>query len=219
MPKPKHDTLASFEAAYAQEISRVEQERAASESGIANRLIQAGLDATVTPDGTSVKVTVNGSDTAGLPAGTKRSDFTADALASLDARHLASTKEKAWQFLKRLNQRGYYTAEQVLQVLDNLGFQAKPAAKTAVAYSVYTGRNSYGDREYDSVSFELPGEYTRQQVCDKIVAGAPQTAAQSRITDVFPDAENVSAEQNFELTVSKNTVWPAHSEFHQPQDS
>ena len=213
---PKHaTTVADFHAQAGREIARLMAECEADQSATARRLRDAGIKAEVKPAASGgYELTFTPSETAGLPEGTKRGDFKAEALAKMDAEHLAAEKERIYQWFRYVTQRGRFTTEQAASALTSLGYAALPTTQTLVEYQVRTGhRDNYGDPVRESVTFTLPGEFSTDQVRQRLAAVVPHTGPVAQALEAFPEAQGVGSPVR-DLYVSYEQKWPAHSEFY-----
>jgi len=209
-------TVAEFQSAVAEQIQRIEREREANRSIVAERLAQASIDAEVTPDESGgYKVTLKPNEMAGLPHGTKRSDFTAAALSEFDATYLKAEKERIWQWFRKMNTRGYHSHEQSRTALEALGYTTLPTPKTTVSFTGTTviRHDSYGGPVFEHVSFTIPGEVSREAVEARLANHLQQPAVFTAVKAAFSDAEGLP-EPVKNLYVTTEQSWPNHSEFH-----
>jgi len=208
--------LSAFHEAVAAQVARIEAEREAGSSNVASRLDQFGIQATVRASSTDgpFKVTIKPNENAGLPHGVKRSQLNPEALAELDAKHLAAEKERVWQRFRYLSTRGYYSTEQATTALTALGFTTLPSAKTSVQYSQEgNGVDRYGDRRLETISFELDGEVSEADVKARLEAVLKPEGLHAVIAEAFPEAEKLPSVVR-DLYVSTKQSWPNYSEFH-----
>jgi hypothetical protein len=202
-------TVAEFHDAVAAQLARVAAEQEANGSALGVRLQTLGLNATVTPgDGREFKVTLKHDETASLPVGTARSDFTAAALARYDAAYLAEQKENFYQYLGRGATRGAYTAEQAVSVLSALGYTTKPEATTKVEYYGYNEKG-----EWRSANFNLPGEVKASTVQERLAATFKPSGLAAKVLEAFPEATGL-AQAKPDVFVNVEQKWPDHSEFY-----
>ena len=221
---PAHSTttVSEFQQKAANEIARIALERNATNSDVAYSLERAGISADVTPgDHDMYTVTVKDDDNAGLPAGTRRADFKSDALAAMDAKHLAAEQERIWQFFRRQAARRSYTVAQARSALENLGYAALPEPTTSVSFQTrtVTRRDSYGDPVYESVHFTLPGEVSQQEVEAKLDEAAQPTPAAALVQAAFGTQAEGLDKPFRNLYVEVQQKWPDHSEFYQDPDA
>lgn len=206
-------TLAAFRAAVAQEIAAIEQEQSADTSVVKLGLQRAGIAADVTPtDSSKYAVTVTNDATA-LPLGTKRSDFTDEALAAIDATFLNGEKERIWRYLCFQGKHGHYDPERVVQALETLGYTSLPTESTKVTFYVSLNwANQYGERSRDSAAFTLPGKVSHSDVAAALEAVATPSVATAIAQAAYPEATGLATTVE-NLSVMAHRVWPQHSEF------
>jgi hypothetical protein len=216
----KITSLIELRQAAANEIAAIQASKDASDSSVSRFIDAAGIDADVTPKDASgqVKVTAKVDETEGLPSGTTRSDFTSAALAVMDAKTLKRERERIWQFFRRMNRGGHFSASQTVNALRNLGYTALPSPTTNVTAYVSVGQpvfDRYGDQHTprEALNFTLPGEVTEESVRAKLEAVAPVPAATSLVKSAFgSDAEGLPSVIS-DLYVATQQSWPDHSEY------
>jgi hypothetical protein len=211
---PGTTTIAEFQAQVAKEIQAISREQQANESRLSGYLRKAGINADVIPgDSGDYKVTLKPDENAGLPEGTKRSDFTHQALAAMDAKALAKEKERTYQVFRSMHRNGYYTSEQSAKALKNLGYTTAPVTETevSVTFDSFT-RDQYGDGMRESVAFTLPGEVSTEDAKAALEAAVEPPAINAAVRKAFPQAQGLRGLVRY-VHASQKTTWADHSEF------
>jgi hypothetical protein len=207
--------IQEFQEQAAREIYEIERERGATGSSAAVRLASAAINAKVTPAAGEgpYKIEVTVADNAGLPHGTKRSDFKSSALEELDARHLSAEKERVWQWFRRQAGVGYFDDEQAAGALTRLGYTALPSVRTQVSLTLPGERvNRYGERQNDVVSFTLDGDVSREDIEARVAGFLKPTGALALAREAFPEALDLPAAPEHQLELYASWSWPKHSE-------
>jgi len=209
--------IQEFQEQAAREIYEIERQRNAGYSTVASRLASAAIDAKVTPaagDG-PYKIEVTVADNAGLPHGTKRSDFKSSALEELDARHLSAEKERVWQWFRRQAGAGYFDDEQAAGALTRLGYTVLPSVRTQVSLGLPgENRDRYGYREHDVVNFTLDGEVSRDEVETRLAGVLKPAGVLALAREAFPEALDLPEAPEHQLNLYASWTWPRHSEHH-----
>lgn len=177
-------------------------------SSAASRDITAcGINAKFTPgDGNAVNVEVTPDETAGLPDGTKRGDFTPGKLAELDAAALAEAKRVTWELIKSRSRRGYLSADASNALLDALGFEARPTERTNVSgYITTEHRDRYGDKVSEYVNFSLPGNVARNEVLARLAT--VYESSNAKLREAFPEATGIG-DVFGDISVQVISAWP-----------
>lgn len=174
----------------------------------------SGITANVTDHGHEHEITAS-LDTP-IPGGLTREELTASKLAELDSKHLAAFNEQVWQVIKSRAISGSLTAEQATELLDELGYTARPEEETDCRFDVIVGTtwNNHGERldMVEHVSYIAPGvtsEESLRALAAEMFPGAGGWRAEIRAR--VEGARNMKAGIR-NVTAKVMQTWPDHSE-------
>jgi hypothetical protein len=205
------ETLASFWQHAAERFAAVASAVNLSNTGLNDALAGAGIPHvqvkakdnlfTVTVDPEKVKVA--------LPSGADRDDFTSDALAKFEAKALADARLRVWKQVKQYVGLGYVSFEQGVEILKELGYDAKniPALTTRVSFQLLDPKAG----KYSAHSFTFPTEVDHDEIEAAVAAHAGVHPSVTLVKSLFADAENIEAPAMYrDICVTHPTTWPSY---------
>lgn len=207
------ETLGSFKRAAAAVVAKLFESRQITE-GVLYEVVHYTLGISTDPtfEGRVATITVVEADEHATVYGIETDELTPAAQAKRDAQALRSLRASFWEWLKERAGRGYFKTD-VTEILDELGYQARPESKTYVSGIFRTPGNYPGDEE--SFSFTLKGEHKKEDVRAKVNEYLGDDPGAELVAAQFPGAENVSTRGLLNsFSVRSEKTWPAVSEFH-----
>lgn len=210
-----HNTaLTEWQNKAASELSKLATLQIIGTDRLARDLSSAGINAKLTP-GETVTATVTVPDTAGLPHGCKRSDFSDTKLAELDAQAVRQSKAEVWRVIRSRVVNGYIDTENAVKVLTALDYRPAdmPGEQTSVTVRIPTSqRDRYGDLVDETYGFNLPGHVDKAEITASVASAFPTNA--DTLIALFPTADGIG--QPRRVSVNYRTEWPDTCEFDQP---
>lgn len=219
-PATPAETLAGWKQRVANAYAKVFDAQTRSETAL-SMLSRVGVRATAKSEASGLTLQVDAAKSGvSLPGGTKAEQFTAEALAEMEALQLRESKRSVWHNIKA----GAYRMQplQVAALLDELGYreQDRPQETTAVHVSIDSGRvNTYGETQYVSRSFTLPGKVEKPEIKRLLIENfSPDNGIDARLRAVFPAATDLpDGAPQFSSSVSQQ--WPEFCEFDDQPES
>jgi hypothetical protein len=183
-----------------------------------SNLGRLGIDAKVTSEATGLTIAIADEDNqVPLPYDTKREQFTAAALAEMEAHHIRLSKSAVWHEIRVRAENSYSTGDLVTALLDELGYSQadRPAKSTVVGVRLNLGTNKYGEQMTDRKSFTMPGEVSKDAVIAQMVEAFPEHAGTTgRLQAAFPSATGLTKPfEDGSVSVSSTLKWPDTCEF------